>query len=485
MAGTNKVREELAQRFLAALNEGYLPWNSCWNQDKPLNAVSGIRYRGVNSIWLSFVAEFKGYSDPRWCTYKQAEAKGWHIQKGEKATYVEYWAYFDRQQKKLLPWKEANELLKDKEYAEKNLVLTSKVFAVFNAKQIDGIPEYNKNHIDIGDIRAQRDTLITNMGISYREQGQQAYYSPSDDRVTLPPESTFDNPYGYMATFLHECGHATGHASRLNRPLDGYYQNPESYAKEELRAEIASAFTVQELGLRLTPEEMEFETKRHMGYVQAWAQHIKEAPEALFQAIKDAEKISDYLIEKGEFQPLLDRQQHMEVLEQIPDNSYAVLQLSPDNHFEQLKFMELAYWQKRGMQPKMEMYHKVYDASLPEFKPNPTEFLESLYAKFNAPKLPEDYFGHSMSISDVVAIRENGTTSYHFVDSIGFRELPDFDSRQQEKRLKQKPKAAPEERDSGSPDGATDRIQALMSRALADKPKENDTRGRETPELER
>ncbi len=314
MAVTNKVREELAKRFQEALSQGKLPWESCWSQDRPQNAVTNTRYRGVNAIWLSYVAQVKGYADPRWCTFKQAENKGWHIQKGQKATYVEYWAYFDREKKKLLSWKDANEILRtDPQYAEKNLILTSKVFAVFNGEQLDGIPRYEKSHqTDIGELRAQRDTLIANMGIGYREEGQRAYYSPSSDCVTLPPEATFDSTYGYMATFLHECGHATGHSSRMDRPLDGYYGNPESYAKEELRAEIASAFTVQELGLHLTLEQTKYETERHIAYVQSWAAEIKKAPEALFQAIKDAEKISDYLIEKGEFRHVLENTQEIQ-----------------------------------------------------------------------------------------------------------------------------------------------------------------------------
>lgn len=314
MAATNKVREELTRRFQEALSQGKLPWHCCWSQTRPQNAISGIRYHGVNALWLSWIAEAKGYADPRWCTFKQAENKGWRIRKGEKAAYVEYWAYFDREKKKLLSWKDANEILRtDPKYAEKNLILSSKVFAVFNGQQMDGIPPYEKTHqTDIGDIRAKRDTLIANMGISYREQGQQAYYTPMEDRVTLPPEATFESAYGYMATFLHECGHATGHASRMNRPMDGYSGNPESYAREELRAEIASAFTMQELDLALTPAQVERETKQHMAYVQSWAAAIEKAPEALFQAIRDAEKISDYLIEKGEFAPLLEAQKEPE-----------------------------------------------------------------------------------------------------------------------------------------------------------------------------
>lgn len=308
MAKLNKVREELSQRFVEALNMGELPWHSCWQQTLPQNAVTGRKYHGLNALWLSYLAEKKGWTDPRWATYKQASEKGWQVRKGEKASYVEYWAYYDKEKKKLLSWPDARRVFnEDPAYAEKNLLLSSRVFAVFNGAQIDGIPEIPQSRgTDIGAIRRQRDTLIANMGIGYREQGQSAYYSLGRDTVTLPPEASFDSTYGYMATFLHECGHASGHPDRLNRDLTGGFGS-ESYAKEELRAEIASAFTAQALGLTVSEQDRELETRQHMAYIQNWAQAIQDAPEELFKALKDAEKISDYLIEQGEFQPIIDR----------------------------------------------------------------------------------------------------------------------------------------------------------------------------------
>lgn len=302
MALQNKVREKLAEAFIAALSEGKLPWIACWRSGQPENAVTGKRYRGVNSAILSYYADDRGYTDSRWCTYNQAQKKGWQVRKGSEGCPVEYWAYYDTKQKKLLSWPDANQLLKDKEYADKYLVLRSRTFIVFNAAQIDGIPAQQlQAQTNIDAIRQQRDTLLRNMALSYQEQGSRAYYSPGLDMVTLPPESTFFDTYSYACTFLHECGHATGHPSRLNRDLSGGFGS-ESYAREELRAEIASAFTAQTIGLRLTDEQLQPHMDRHKAYIQAWAAVLMDAPEELFRAIKDAEKISDYLLEKGEFE---------------------------------------------------------------------------------------------------------------------------------------------------------------------------------------
>lgn len=302
MATLSKAREELAQTFLAALNQGQLPWRKCWSQALPVNAVTGKTYRGINTLVLSYYGDRRGYTDTRWCTYNQAQDKGWQVRKGSKGVKVEYWACYDTKEKKLLSWDDVRQRLKADPDYEKYLQLRCRTYTVFNGEQIDGIPEPEQRpSTDIGTLRDKRDTLIRNMGIGYTEQGIRAFYSPGLDMVTLPPEASFDDTYSYMATFLHECGHATGHPSRLDRDLTGGFGS-ESYAREELRAEIASAFTAQSLGLQLSDEQLRYQTEHHTAYIQSWAGILRDAPDELFRAIKDAEAISDYLIEKGEFQ---------------------------------------------------------------------------------------------------------------------------------------------------------------------------------------
>lgn len=301
------VREKLSAAFMAALQEEQLPWHACWSNQRPQNAVTGRAYRGINNLYLSLIAEERGYTDPRWCTFNQANDKGWRVKKGEHSTPVEYWAKYDPAQKKLLSWSEAEQLLRDDPEAAQRLELRCYFARVFNAAQIKGIPPMTQQHTtDIGDLRSQRDTLLHNMSLSYREQGDRAYYSPLTDTVTLPPEGSFEDPYGYMCTILHECGHATGHPSRLNRPLAGDYGSPD-YAREELRAEIASAFTAQELGIDMPEAALKKHTDLHKAYIQAWVSILQEQPDELFAAIKDANSIADYLIEKGEFEKLRDR----------------------------------------------------------------------------------------------------------------------------------------------------------------------------------
>lgn len=297
------LRDIIAQTFIDALSEDRIPWRSMWTASQACNAVNEKRYRGVNSLWLSFVSDRKGYTDPRWCTFKQAKDNGWNVKKGEKATSVEFWAIYDKKQRKNISIAEANIIVAKDSERKDDMRLVSRQYCVFNAAQIDGIPELEQKPcaVDINTVRGQRDVLLRNMGLDFHEGGDRAYYSPSMDSITMPPDVCFENTYAYMSTFLHECGHATGASHRLNRPLDGFFGS-ESYAKEELRAEIASAFTSQALGFGAEGAGLMDAMDNHKAYIQSWIEVIRNKPNELFAAIKDAEKISDYLLEKGEFE---------------------------------------------------------------------------------------------------------------------------------------------------------------------------------------
>ena len=298
----NKMREQLAEMFVNSLSQDQLPWKACWQVQLPENAINGKRYKGINSLMLSYVASQAHYDDHRWCTFRQASEKGWHVKKGAKAAQIEYWAYYDKEKRKMLSWTDAKKVLRENpDYANENLVLRSRVYSVFNGSQIEGIPEISHTHnMSPETIRQQRDTLFRNMNLSLQEGVAQPYYAPEIDTVCLPYEQDFFDSYSYACTMLHECGHATGHESRLNRNLDNQF-GTEGYAREELRAEIASAFAAQALGLQLTDEQLSSHMALHTAYIQSWVKSVKEAPEELFKAIKDAEVIANYLIEKGEF----------------------------------------------------------------------------------------------------------------------------------------------------------------------------------------
>ncbi len=300
--GKENLRDIIAQTFVNALSEDKIPWRSMWTASLAENAVNGKRYRGLNSLWLSYIADARGFKDPRWCTFKQAKDKGWNVKKGAKAAWVEFWSVYDVKQRKTISITEANSIVRKDADRKDDMRFVSRQYSVFNAEEIEGIPELEQKHcaVDIDTVRSKRDVLIKNMKLGFYEGGDKAYYSPSTDSITMPPDVCFENTYAYMSTFLHECGHATGSAKRFNRDMTGFFGS-ESYAKEELRAEIASAFTSQALGFGSEGAELMDAMDNHKAYIQSWIEIIKDKPNELFAAIKDAEAISDYLLEKGEF----------------------------------------------------------------------------------------------------------------------------------------------------------------------------------------
>lgn len=303
----NKMREEMIQSFIDCLKKDTIPWHKAWSEvRRPFNATTNAEYRGANLFWLTLRQFEMRYEDPRWCTFKQAQSKGWKIKPGEKGTKVEFWSLYDTEERRKLTRTEANKLSEEltvEEFKGRVKPLAS-TYTVFNGEQIEGIPEYIEKtyHLNTEELLPRKDTLIKNMEVGFTEGGDSAYYIEQQDTINMPNMNRFESEYDYIATLLHEAAHATGHESRLNRNMEGVFGSTE-YAKEELRAEIASAFTAQILRIDYSQNDY---MENHEAYVQNWISVLENEPNELFAAIKDAEKISDYLIEKGEFSRQMD-----------------------------------------------------------------------------------------------------------------------------------------------------------------------------------
>lgn len=280
-------RENLTNKIVKQIEEGTAPWQKPWDEGAipislPYNGATGRRYRGCNI--MSLMAQ--GYSDPRWCTYKQAAEKGWQVRKGEKSTVVEYWMMTD------------DEIITD-EKGEKRTVRkilnTPLVFysRVFNVEQINNVPpiETPKREVGWSSVETAEKILQESKAIIKHLNQDSAYYSQSRDEIHLPPKSAFPDASKYYATALHELGHWTGHESRLNRDLSGGFGS-ENYAREELRVEMASLFLSAELGLPFDPS-------RHAAYQASWIKALKEDKNEVFRAARDAEIIADYVLGLG------------------------------------------------------------------------------------------------------------------------------------------------------------------------------------------
>lgn len=295
----NKARENLVKEILNCLENDNLVWEQGWNfsyNDKLHNPVTKTIYKGINFLSLFISSMYNGYKDIRWCTYKQAEEKGWQVKKGSKGVPIEYYLMYDKIKKEYLSLHEYDKLIREEERLPMDFSLVSRHYVVFNAECIEGIPTLEKTE-EINQNITMNDmcqNLIDNMEVGYDEFGDQPCYSPMFDKVIMPPRNNFKSQHLFDSTLLHELSHATGHISRLNRDMSGSFGS-ESYAVEELRAEFSSVFLSQYIDANLSQMHLD----NHKAYIKSWITLIKKDPNVLFKAIKDAEEISDYMIDKG------------------------------------------------------------------------------------------------------------------------------------------------------------------------------------------
>ena len=296
-----EYRQEMAEAFANVLEEKGLEWRKEWTGtggSAPHNGITKACYRGSNAFWLSLVAMMKGYTDPRWVTMIQIMDKDakyhpkqkWHLKAGSKATYVEYWYPFDLKDKKALTWDQYKDELKNGMKPEE-FKLSTKYTAVFNACDIEGMPEITVPLNEDIQMDEMVRRLSDGMGVPILlDGGDQAYYSPHQDKIHLPTPGSFENEYAFNATALHELSHSTGHPTRLNRPQTGMFGTAQ-YAYEELVAEMCSCF----MGFDLNAEPSASHIDNHKAYVQSWIQAIREKPETLSRAIKDAQGAANYM----------------------------------------------------------------------------------------------------------------------------------------------------------------------------------------------
>lgn len=117
-------------------------------------------------------------------------------------------------------------------------------------------------------------------------------------------------------------------------------------------------------------------------------------------------------------------EEKFEAFLETANDSYAILQLRHTDETIPERFMSRSALQRMGKEPEFDHYEVVYIAPLEPFM-NLNAMLEGIYTKFNI-QHPEDFRGHSLSVSDIVALKQKGVVSCHYVDSFGFAELPGF-----------------------------------------------------------
>ena len=293
-------RQEVTDNIIGMLERGVAPWQKPWEPGAsslgiPFNPTSERAYRGGNAIHLMVTGLQRGYEDPRWMTYKQASDNGWQVRRGEKGTQIEYWetkvASDKTQPSPGDGGGHATTANGNGADAEKSRLI-HRVYTVFNAQQIDRIPrDAPKLNTSFEAVQAG-EQILNNSGANIaHDQADRAFYRRSQDSIHLPPKDAFKDAAGYYGTALHELAHWTGHPSRLDRSTltDSYRFGDVNYAKEELRAELASVFLAAQRGIPHDPEQ-------HAAYVNSWIGALKRDKNEIFRAAHDASKATDFIL---------------------------------------------------------------------------------------------------------------------------------------------------------------------------------------------
>ena len=293
-------RKAMVDQLLAFIESNPAAWEAGWYKvgGAPRNGKTGKNYNGLNALWLYLLAENKGYTDPRWVTYQQAKDLKASVKAGEKSSNVFYWSWYDKKTKKPFDEETVKDMSKDErqKYLDENVRPVLKYYQVFNASQCNNFPKLDAEQQEMpADERARQnatiESIIANSAAPvYYDGGNRAYYSPGQDSIHLPEIKRFHTMQDYYATALHEIAHSTGHASRLNREMISIFGTSD-YAKEELRAELASVF--MQLDYDISVEGKHFEN--HAAYLQSWLKSVRDDQKEFFAAVTDAEKISQYV----------------------------------------------------------------------------------------------------------------------------------------------------------------------------------------------
>lgn len=303
---TQEIYQQVTDKIIVLLEkvekgDYKTPWVSLGTDGLPArNAASKKFYRGVNQFLLSIIAEEQAFIKNTWLTFKQAKTLEGNVKKGSKSAKIFFFKplFIDKNGKR---YKE--ETVKEMSAGKYEVLGIQKIpmlkaYSVFNISQIEGLPEemyyvpdekvelptFEKNE------KAENLLLSTDAKIEIKKSNR-AFYSPMNDSITLPLREQFTENDRFYRTALHELGHWTGHHSRLDRLKLTPFGSP-SYAKEELVAELTSAFLCAMLGF-------EKHITTNTAYIKSWLSVLKDDNKAIFRASSQAQKAADYIMAFG------------------------------------------------------------------------------------------------------------------------------------------------------------------------------------------
>ena len=325
-SAADKALERFTELMIEKIQTLQGDWKKPWftpGATQPPQNLSGRHYNGGNSLMLMLQAEKMGYDIPVWGTFDRItnlnyvkdkngnvfQARDKHgnklpmvtVNKGEKSfpVFLTTFTVVNPETKERIPYDDYRNLSKE-DQAKYKVYPKLQVFNVFNVAGQTNIAEtrpelYEKlKQMAAGQIEHQGD-LKSDPAIDRmiddnlffcpinQVKGDKAYYSPARDEIVIPTREQFIDGEAFATNTLHECAHATGAASRLNRTM-GHAFGSEEYAKEELTAELSAALIASQHGLTKHVKN------DSAAYLKSWLGSLQQGPDFLKTVLSEVKR---------------------------------------------------------------------------------------------------------------------------------------------------------------------------------------------------
>lgn len=276
---SKNVYDMVTDRIISELESGLIPWQKPWTgtHNGAFNRISKKPYSLINQFLLRNQGEY--------ATMKQWNDLGGKIKKGSKAEFVVFWKMHQVEEQK----EDGTKVTK--------IIPLLRYYNVFHISNVEGVEPLNIDNLKslepIAEAEAIKEAYKTREYITIDEIiTDDAFYSPSRDFIQVPCREQYQHIEEFYSTLFHEMVHSTGHKSRLDRLTTGASSHfgGTDYSKEELTAEIGSAYILNRLGIETSKT-----FRNSSAYIQNWLQVLKNDSKFIVSASSKAEKAVNYI----------------------------------------------------------------------------------------------------------------------------------------------------------------------------------------------
>lgn len=284
------VYDIVTERIMRQMENGIIPWRKPWNNAKNIdgtmlatNAISGEAYSLTNQFLL-------GMQGGKFLTYKQITEHGGKLKEDAERYMVIWWNRKAYEKKD----NNGNVIIGEDGKPEMKIIPILKYYTVYSLEDTEGVKlpkKKERKNTPIMDAETIITDYVTASGIKFDNTGSnRAFYRPSEDMVVVPSINQYKDTNEYYSTTFHEFIHSTGHESRLNRLTNDFFGGHE-YSKEELVAELGSAFTMAICGIETPKTET-----NSAAYIQSWLKELNNDHKLFVSAASMAQKAVKFMI---------------------------------------------------------------------------------------------------------------------------------------------------------------------------------------------